>query len=125
MQVGQSRQRDGRGLTMSKARASVRRVGIGIAAISLALPAGTALPAHAQQSQGCEDHAQIRERLKTKFREDLSAIATNQYGWLIELYTSADGKSWTLVGTRPNGPACVFGTGQDWQMIGPIAGSPL
>jgi hypothetical protein len=85
-----------------------------------------ALSAHAfgQQLQGCEDHAQIDQRLKIKFREELSAVATNQYGWLVELYTSADGKSWTLVATRPNGPSCVFAIGQDWQMMAPIAGNP-
>jgi hypothetical protein len=81
--------------------------------------------ASGQQLQGCEDHAQIVQRLNIKFREELSAIATNQYGWLIELYTSGDGKSWTLVATRPNGPACVFAVGQDWQMVAPIAGNPM
>ena len=83
------------------------------------------VPSFAQQMQGCEDHSQIRKQLKVKFQEELSAIATNQYGWLVELYTSADGNSWTLVATRPNGPACVFGTGRDWQMVAPIAGRPM
>jgi len=82
-------------------------------------------PGEAQQMQGCGDHEQICQRLKIKYREELSAVATNQYDWLIELYTSADGKSWTLVGTRPNGPACVFGVGKDWQMVAPIAGNPI
>jgi hypothetical protein len=98
---------------------------IGTAFILIGFLACTALPARGQQMQGCEDYAQVRKRLKVKFQEDLSAVATNQYGWLIELYTSADGKSWTLVGTRPNGPACVFGVGRDWQMVTPIAGTPM
>jgi hypothetical protein len=87
--------------------------------------AAMAGPSDAQQMQGCEDHAQIRKRLEIKYQEALAAVATNQYGWLIELYVSADGKSWTLVGTRPNGPACVFGVGIDWQMVAPIAGAPM
>lgn len=102
-----------------------RRIQFAVAVIALALPTGAAPPVHAQQMQGCEDHAQIRKRLKIKFQEDLSATATNQYGWLIELYASADGRTWTLVGTRPNGPACVFGVGRDWQMVAPIAGEPM
>jgi hypothetical protein len=92
---------------------------------ALGVFAATAGPSGAQQMQGCEDHAQVRKRLEIKYRETLAAIATNQYGWLIELYVSADGKSWTLVGTRPNGPACVFGVGIDWQMVAPIAGNPM
>jgi hypothetical protein len=96
-----------------------------MAVISVALLASTAHPAQAQQMQGCEDHAQISKRLDIKFREELAATAFNQYGWLIELYASSDGKSWTLVGTRPNGPACVFGVGRDWQMVAPITGEPM
>ena len=43
-------------------------------------------------------------------------MAMNHYGWLIELFEAADGKTWTLVATRPGGPACVFGvvTGRPW-----------
>ena len=97
----------------------------GTAVVFLVLLTSIPLPAGAQQMQGCEDHAQIRQHLKIKFHEELSAIATNQYGWLVELYASADGKSWTLVATRPNGPACVFGVGREWQMVAPIAGDPM
>ena len=75
--------------------------------------------------QGCEDHAQIRKRLDIKFQEKLAAIGTNEYGWLIELYASPDGKTWTLVGTRPNGPACVFAIGRDWQMLASMTGDPM
>jgi hypothetical protein len=102
---------------------SLARSGTGV--LFLAFLTSFPLPIGAQQVQGCEDHAQIRQRLEIKFQEELSAIATNQYGWLVELYVSGNGKSWTLVATRPNGPACVFGVGRDWQMVAPIAGNPM
>ena len=40
--------------------------------------------------------------------EARAEVGLNQYGWLIELFFADDGKTWTLVGTRPGGPACVF-----------------
>lgn len=81
-------------------------------------------PVAGQQTQGCEDHGQIVVRLETKFHEERAAVGVNQYGWLIELFESANGKTWTLVATRPGGPACVFGVGGDWQNVAPVAGNP-
>ena len=74
--------------------------------------------------QGCENHEQVVRRLATKFHEERTEIGTNQYGWLIELFESADGRTWTLVATRPGGPACVFGIGGDWQTVTSIKGNP-
>jgi hypothetical protein len=81
-------------------------------------------PAAAQQMQGCEDHDQIVQRLRTKFHEERAEVGVNQYGWLIELFESADGKTWTLAATRPGGPTCVFGIGSDWQTVTPVEGDP-
>ena len=81
-------------------------------------------PVAGQQMQGCEDHEQMVLHLKTKFHEDRAAVGMNQYGWLIELFESANGKTWTLVATRPGGPACVFGVGGDWQSVAPVEGDP-
>ena len=81
-------------------------------------------PVAGQQMQGCQDHAQMVVHLKTKFHEERAEVGVNQYGWLIELFESANGKTWTLVATRPGGPACVFGVGGDWQNVTPVAGDP-
>ena len=81
-------------------------------------------PASSQQLQGCQDHEQMVLRLKAKFHEERAEVAMNQYGWLIELFEAADGKTWTLVATRPGGLACVFGVGTDWQTVAPAAGDP-
>jgi hypothetical protein len=78
----------------------------------------------AQQLQGCENHAHLVLRLEAKFHEQRAEVGVNQYGWLIELFESADGKTWTLVATRPGGPACVFGVGGDWQTVAPVKGNP-
>jgi hypothetical protein len=77
-----------------------------------------------QQMQGCQDHAQMVVHLKTKFHEERAEVGVNQYGWLIELFESANGKTWTLVATRPGGHACVFGVGGDWQSVAPTEGDP-
>ena len=82
------------------------------------------IPASAQQMQGCEDHDSMLRKLKDKYHEQRAEVGLNEYGWLIELFEADDGKTWTLVGTRPGGPACVFGTGTDWQSVEPTKGHP-
>jgi hypothetical protein len=95
------------------------------ARVTLGLALATAaIPTNAQQMQGCEDHEQMILKLDTKFREQRAQVGVNQYGWLIELFESADGKTWTLVATRPGGPACVFGIGSDWQTLRRMEGVP-
>jgi hypothetical protein len=61
-----------------------------------------------QQMQGCQDHAQMVLHLKTKFHEERAEVGVNQYGWLIELFESANGETWTLVATRPGGLAACL-----------------
>jgi len=95
------------------------------ARVTLGLALATAAsPSNAQQMQGCEDHEQMILKLDTKFHEQRAQIDVNQYGWLIELFESADGKTWTLVATRPGGPACVFGVGSDWRTLRKMEGVP-
>ena len=78
----------------------------------------------AQQMQGCENHTDLVRRIEAKFHEQRAEVGVNQYGWLIELFESANGETWTLVATRPGGPACVFGVGGDWQTVTPVKGNP-
>lgn len=96
------------------------RAGVTLASVLILLPNLSA----AQQMQGCEDHAAIVHRLATKYHEDRVEVGTNQYGWLIELFASADGETWTLVATRPGGPSCVFGVGDHWQAVMSKEGVP-
>ena len=81
-------------------------------------------PVVGQQMQGCQDHAQMVLHLKTKFHEERAEVGVNQYGWLIELFESANGETWTLVATRPGGLACVFGVGGEWQDVTTVEGEP-
>lgn len=35
-------------------------------------------------------------------------------GGVMEILTSKDGETWTLLITMPNGMACMMATGEDW-----------
>lgn len=38
---------------------------------------------------------------------------------VLELLTSADGASWTLLATMPGGTSCVIATGRQWKSLPP------
>ena len=47
-------------------------------------------------------------------------IARN--GGIIELFTSKDGATWTLVLTMPNGLSRVVASGKSWMQLTPLEG---
>lgn len=62
----------------------------------------------------CGDREAIGERLEARFQERPAASGLTDGGALIEVLAAPSG-SWTLLLTRPGGPACVLATGQNWR----------
>lgn len=75
------------------------------------------------QTQGtalCGDRQEIAARLEAGFGERLAATGLTDSGALLEVLAAPSG-SWTLLLTRPGGPACVMATGQGWRAR-PVSG---
>ena len=88
------------------------------------LPAALALamavfswPAQAQMV--CADRAQVLDYLTRHYSEQRIALGVAGAGGVIELLTQADGRTWTIILSRPDGSACVLATGEDWQRVSP------
>ena len=83
---------------------------------SIALAAGLAiqsLPAGAAPAF-CAERTQIAERLTTAYAEHLTSGGLQSSKGLIEVWTAADGATWTILMTRPDGISCVMATGTNW-----------
>jgi len=78
-------------------------------------------PVQAQVHCGARDS--ILLQLYIKFQEQSRHIALTDAGNVIEVLTSADGATWTIVSTNPTGLTCVVQTGERWQAIEPQAPS--
>lgn len=72
-----------------------------------------ALPAHAQQA--CAPRDVILGTLGGKYSEAPVALGLTSTGALIELLTTEDGSTWTLVLSMPDGRTCMMASGTDWQ----------
>ena len=81
------------------------------ASIAVAV-AATALPAAAQMTCGKRDD--VVAQLGALHQERLTAAGLTDATHLVELWTTEDGATWTLLSTRADGIACVLGSGEAW-----------
>ena len=71
----------------------------------------------------CDDRKLILAWLAHKFQEVPVAIAITDTGYVFEVIRSEKGESYTLLLRQPGGPACIIGSGRDWQDIPFVAPS--
>ncbi len=63
----------------------------------------------------CIPREEIIKQLKTKYNEEPVSISVTNGGLLIEIFESADKKTWTIVTTSPNTKiSCVISAGKYW-----------
>lgn len=86
---------------------------------SLAMVAATApasAPAIAEE-QACGKRAELIGTLTQSYQEKPIATGLSQDGSLVELLSTVDGSTWTILVTLPNGTSCIATAGQDWQPL--------
>ena len=86
------------------------------AAAALLGPVG----AHAQtQSQNllCNQRASVIGRLAEKYREAPVAIGVTSTGGMVEVLTTGDGGTWTIIVSYPNGTSCLIAVGEGWRAL--------
>ena len=72
-------------------------------------------PAAAEEAQArWFDHAEVVEQLAARHKEAPTALGVTSGGAVLELFTTLDGSSWTIVLTLPNGMSRVIATGEGW-----------
>lgn len=83
-----------------------------------------AFPAAAYVPVACADRDAILARLGAKYDEAPSGIGIANNGSLIELLTTADGSSWTLLVSMPDGKSCLLAAGENWTPVEHVVRGP-
>jgi hypothetical protein len=85
-----------------------------------------AQPAHSQTAGQiiCTPHGEVVDLLGKRYDEERVAIGVASNGGLIEIFTTQNGSTWTIVVTTPGGLSCPVTTGQDWFAIVPPPDGP-
>lgn len=97
--------------------------------MALALIAATSIPltpsrAFAQASgPPCQERNALLSKLEQRYKEVPVAIGVSKRG-LVELLTTDDGLTWTIILTSPIGVSCMVAAGEGWRALTPAPTEP-
>ncbi len=77
----------------------------------------------AAQQAPCEQRDDVLGHLAQKYHELPVAIGVTNRGGLVEVLSSGDGKTWTIIISSPDGEACLVAAGEGWRAL-PQADAP-
>lgn len=63
----------------------------------------------------CEQRRTVLSYLSSEYSEKPIAMGVAENGGLIEVLTSRDGNTFTIIVTSPSGETCMVAAGADWQ----------
>ena len=88
-------------------------------ALAASLVAASALTASAAGTgpQSCSTRADVLNLLADKYSEAPVAVGLADNGGVIELLTSGQGGTWTIIITMPDGTSCMLAAGEDWEQV--------
>ncbi len=69
----------------------------------------------AAQQVACRPHDDVLPHLAQKYDEVPVAIGVTNSGGLVEVLTTADGGTWTIIVTTPQGISCLVAAGEGWR----------
>lgn len=63
----------------------------------------------------CTSHDKVTKHLDTKHTETPVSLGLATDGKVLEVFSTEDGETWTVVMTAPEGVSCIVATGKYWQ----------
>jgi hypothetical protein len=69
------------------------------------------------QAQQCDERTKVIGHLASKYQEAPIAIGVTSSGGLVEVLTTGDGNTWTIIVSNPNGVSCLVAAGEGWRAI--------
>ena len=88
-----------------------------------ALAAGFTLAAHPAAAAGqpqCTPRDAVLKRLSSEYAEAPVALGLSSNGGIVEVLTSGEGNTWTIIITMPNGVSCMVAAGEYWEGLEPV-----
>ncbi len=73
------------------------------------------LEAAAQTQTACSPRTDVLGHLAKKYGEAPVALGVTNKGGLIEVLTTGDGNTWTIIVSQPNGTSCMVAAGEGWR----------
>ena len=69
------------------------------------------------QTQQCDQRKKVLGHLAQKYKEAPIAAGVTATGGLVEVLTTGDGNTWTIIVSQPNGLSCLVAAGEGWRKL--------
>jgi hypothetical protein len=104
------------------------RPGLNVAAVVFACGA-FASPLGAQTAPSnprvpCHNAIEIARQLSSKYDEAPVAFGLQSNGNLLQVYSSSEKDTWTVVSTTPTGVSCIVAAGKRWESLPAVNNDP-
>ncbi len=93
-------------------------------AAALALSALLSLGSEASAQTVCLPHIEVVKQLGGQHSEVPVALGLADNGNVLEVFSTGNGSTWTIVMTMPSGKACLVAAGEAWETLPKIALGP-
>ncbi len=89
---------------------------LGAAAVLLAWPAVAA--------PQCSPRESVLKMLQSKYKEAPVAVGVTNNGGLVEVLSTGQGETWSIIITTPQGVSCLVAAGEGWRAVEHVAMDP-
>ncbi len=72
----------------------------------------------------CNPRDQVIEQLADRYKEAPIAAGITSKGSLVEVLTTGDGNTWTIIVSTPQGQSCIVAAGEGWRKKQGVALGP-
>ncbi len=96
--------------------------GLGATALAVALVVGFRATASAQSV--CTTRAEVTKHLDSRYSEAPVAIGLSRNGGVVEVFSTSDGSTWTMIITMPDGTSCMMTAGEAWENLPALLRGP-
>jgi len=90
---------------------------IWLVGLALIVGQGWTFGASASQHMNCDQRQSVLGHLASKYKEAPVAIGVTNAGGLVEVLSTGDGLTWTIIVSNPDGLTCLLATGEGWRAI--------
>jgi hypothetical protein len=92
----------------------------------LALSAGLAIvsTSAATAQPQCDQRDSVLQVLQQKYKEQPIALGVTHNGGLVEVLTTGNGNTWSIIVTTPQGMSCLVAAGEGWKAMQQVALDP-
>ena len=73
----------------------------------------------------CHNATEIAKQLNSKYSESPVAFGLQSNGHLLQVYSSEEKGTWTVVSTSPTGVSCIVAAGKSWESLPLIKNDPM